>query len=120
MCYALVSSLPTTSQGLSIVNDVTAPEVGIVVTGAALVFWLQVFLQSFNSLARRDPACCPTFFNITSFNIVLMLGFISHWIYVVVTIEQTIQKNPVIHNGPRFPISFGQVCCSFHVDYYVC
>ena len=46
------------------------------------------------------------------------LSFTVTWIYIVVTIEQTIQRNPVIRNGPRFPISFGQVC-AFPVDYYV-
>ena len=39
---------------------------------------------------------------------------------MVVTIEQTIQRNPVIHDGPRFPITFGQVYCFFQVDYDVC
>ena len=37
---------------------------------------------------------------------------------MVVMIEQTIQRNPVICNGPQFPITFGQVC-AFPVDYYV-
>ena len=50
----------------------------------------------------------------------MTLPFLLQWIYVVVTVEQIIQRNPVIHNGPRFPITFGQVRCSLHVDNYGC
>ena len=51
-------------------------------------------------------------------DVAITLYFIVQWIYVVVTVEQTIQRNPVIRNGPRFPITFGQVC-AFLVDYHV-
>ena len=51
-------------------------------------------------------------------DVAVTLCFIIQWIYTVVTIEQTIQRNPVIRNGPRFPSTFGQVCV-FPVDYCV-
>ena len=51
-------------------------------------------------------------------DMITALSFTVIWIYIVVTIEQTIQRNPVIRNGPRFPITFGQVC-AFPVNYYV-
>ena len=106
--------MPTTSQGL-IVND-TAPKVffSISATGVLCVPILPFFTHRLSAAPRNS------FIRILFFNIYITLFFLVQWIYVVVTIEQTIQRNPVIHNGPRFPISFGQVCGSSQVDYYVC
>ena len=133
MWYPLVSSMPTTSQGLLIVDD-TAPEgfFSLIATLflSAVAFGLirvrllnvlnKVFSPSVGSFTHRlsaRPRTSPN--NILLNNASLIFSFTIHWIYVVVTIEQTIQRNPVIQNGPRFPLSFGQVCCAFQVDYYV-
>ena len=123
--------MPTTSQGLLIVDD-TAPEVffGLIATlflstvmtetnghGFLLKFWFTVFIPFTGSFTPRLSAG-PCTVSISRY-IFSTLSFIIQWIYVVVTIEQTIQRNPVIQKGPRFPISFGQVCCAFQIDCYV-
>jgi hypothetical protein len=123
--------MPTTSQGLLIVKD-TAPEVFFSISATAILsppvitivgvnlFWLflvKAFLPLMGSFTHRLSAGLRAVPEIHLVNINIMLIFIVQWIYVVVTIEQTIQRNPVIQNGPRFPISFGQVRCSFQVDY---
>ena len=120
--------MPTISQGLLIVDD-TAPEVFfclnatfilsapmITLIGVGLLrkVWIKVFISYIGP--RLSASSCT--FSI-SLHIFPMLNFIIPWIYVVVTVEQTIQRNPVIQKGPRFPISFGQVCCAFQIDYYV-
>ena len=132
--------MPTTSQGLLIAN-VSSPKVfysmsATVILNPAvllfsffvLLFWvIYVPLAAFDLLRfsfgpNRNPTPNPSevlynsLINIISFKIYIALCLIVQWIYVVVTIEQTIQRNPVIHVGPRFPISFGQVCCSFQAD----
>ena len=127
--------MPTSNQWLLTVND-TAPEVffsisvtvilsvpviTLVGVGLLLRFLIIPFLLLIGSFTRRLSAGPRASLNRTPFiNIYITLSFIVQWIYVVVTIEQTIQRNPVIHNGPRFPITFGQVCRSFHVFYQVC
>jgi hypothetical protein len=123
--------MPTTSQGLLIVKD-SAPEVffsisatgilsppviTIVGVNLLLLFLVKAFLPLMGCFTHRLSAGLRAAAKIHLGNINFMLIFIVQWIFVVVTIEQTIQRNPVIHNGPRFPISFGQVRCSFQVDY---
>jgi len=41
--------------------------------------------------------------------------FVVVWISVVVSIEKAILNKSVIHNGPRFTASFGQVCANFTI-----
>ena len=41
--------------------------------------------------------------------------FVVVWVSMVVSIEKTILINSVIHNGPRFTASFGQVCANFTI-----
>ena len=138
--------MPTTSQGVLTFND-TAPEVFLslnatiilggymfAMAGALLLLWLlkvafpalsePIFSNSLSDLSQNHVQAHSEW---STFNKHLIrrtagvtLPFLLQWIYLVVTVEQTIQWNPVIHHGPRFPITFGQVCCSLHVDYYVC
>ena len=133
-----MSSVPTTNQGLLIIKDasfvvffsisatiiLSVPVITIIGVGFLLVFFIQAFLQLIHCFSHRLSAGTRTFIKQYSTNIVIdiytMLCFIVQWIYVVVTIEQTIQRNPVIHDGPRFPVTFGQVYCFFQVDYDVC
>jgi hypothetical protein len=44
-----------------------------------------------------------------------LLVFVVVWVSMVVSIEKTILSNSVIHNGPRFTASFGQVCANFTI-----
>ena len=131
--------MPTTSQALLISNDASfevffsinatvilgVPLMTIIGVGLLSVFFIKAFLLLIRSFAPRLSAGTRTFLikhysrNIF-INIYITLCFIVQWIYVVVTIEQTIQRNPVNHDGPRFPITFGQVYRFFQVDYDVC
>ena len=96
----------------------------ITLKGVGLLLWFMIkpFLLLISSSFPCHLSAGPlTSFNkILFLNIYITLSFIVQWIYVVVTIKQNIQRNPVIHNGLRFPISSGQVCRSFHVVYQVC
>ena len=136
--------MPTTSQGLLIVNASVAKvfysmSATVILSPAVLLFsffvllfWIiYIPLAAFDLLRfsfgpNRNTTPNPSevlynsLINISSFNIYIALCLIVQWIYVVVTIEQTIQRNPVNHVGPRFPISFGQVCCSFQADSCFC
>ena len=129
--------MPTTSQGLLIFNN-TAPEVFFslsattilsapVVASVGITLLLLLVIYPFiRSVIHEmdkalDQGSQESFIIRRAASSIIPSSFIIQWIYVVVTIEQTIQQNPVIQNGPRFLISFGQVCCSFQlVDDYVC
>ena len=104
------------------VND-TAPEAFIIVQNLCFVGAAVAFQMITDSLSMESPPdslsieISPDTLSIAT-GVGVTLCFIVQWIYMVVTIEQTIQRNPVIRNGPRFPSTFGQVC-AFPVDYYV-
>ena len=114
--------MPTTSQELLTFDD-TSPEV---LVGVSLILiggpssLLNAFFPSFSSPGADPGISAKLIKDLIHNTTFIMLPFLFQWIYVVVTIEQIIQRNPVIHSGPRFPITFGQVRCSFHVDYDVC
>ena len=126
--------MPTTSQALLISNDASfevffsinatvilgVPLMTIIGVGLLLVFFFKAFRPLIRPFAHRLSADARTLLINILISIYMTLCFIVQWIYVVVTIEQTIQRNPVIHDGPRFPITFGQVYCFFQVDYDVC
>ena len=116
--------MPTTSQGPLIVNDtaevffsfstttiLSAPIITLVGVDLVWKFLTKVFIPFIRFLTHHLSAGRCTFsIKVLPNDVVPTLHFIVQWVYVVVTIEQTIQRNPVIRNGPRFPISFGQVC----------
>lgn len=85
--------------------------------GVSLLTMLSV-VPIIRSRNRRLPADKPPapFKGVLFINIYITLCFVIQWIYVVVTIEQTILRNPVIRNGPRFPINFGQIRRSLLID----
>ncbi|KIK04423.1 hypothetical protein K443DRAFT_675884 [Laccaria amethystina LaAM-08-1] len=85
------------------------PVITIVGVNLFWLFLVKAFLPLMGSFTHRLSAGLRAVPEIHLVNINIMLIFIVQWIYVVVTIEQTIQRNPVIQNGPRFPISFGQI-----------
>lgn len=89
----------------------------IIVIGVGLLTMLSV-VPIIRSRIRRLPAEKPPapFSGVLFINIYITPCFFIQWIYVVVTIEQTILRNPVIHDGTRFPINFGQVRRSLSVD----
>ena len=69
---------------------------------------IEIFKQS-PSDSLSDIKFSPDTLSIQG-DVAITLYFIVQWIYMVVTVKQMIQRNPVIRNGPWFPITFGQVC----------
>jgi hypothetical protein len=80
----------------------------ITVIGVSLLTMLSVvpIIRSRNRRLSSDKNRSP-FSGVLFSNIYITLCFVIQWIYVVVTIDQTILRNPVIYDGPRFPINFG-------------
>lgn len=52
---------------------------------------------------RRRPSQKEILRMIANGDRVLIVGALPYWLYILVTIEQTIRRNPVIHD----PVSFG-------------
>ena len=46
--------------------------------------------------------------------------FVVVWVSVVVSIEKAMLISSVIHSGPRFTASFGQVCANFFIHSHLC
>ena len=93
--------------------------ISVIITAVPVWVYIEVFIPFICLFTCRISVVRRTF-SIESVKgeVCVILCFIAQWIYIVVTIEQTIQQNPVIRNGLRFPITFGQVC-AFPVDYHV-
>ena len=115
-CQSFFNSIIATSFFSLSATMFPSPPV-IIVIGLSLLTMLSV-VPIIRSHHRRLPAEKPRapFRGVLFINIYITLCFVIQWIYVVVTIEQTILRNPVIHDGPRFPINFGQVRRSLSVD----
>ncbi|EDR00458.1 uncharacterized protein LACBIDRAFT_334116 [Laccaria bicolor S238N-H82] len=93
--------------GISAMVILSVPVITLAGVGFLLVFLIKAFHPLIGSYClSAGPR--TSFIKILFVNIYIMFCFVVQWIYVVMTIEQTIQRNPVIHNGPQFPITFGQ------------
>lgn len=94
--------------GISATVILSVPVITLAGVGFLLVFLIKAFHPLIGSY-RLSAGPRTSFIKILFVNIYITFCFLVQWIYVVVTIEQTIQRNPVIHNGPWFPITFGQI-----------
>ncbi|EDR10687.1 uncharacterized protein LACBIDRAFT_324521 [Laccaria bicolor S238N-H82] len=106
--WTVDDTTPEVFFGISATVVLSVPVITLAGVGFLLVFLIKAFHPLIGSY-RLSAGPRTSFINILFVNIYITFCFVVQWIYVVVTIEQTIQRNPVIHNGPRFPITFGQI-----------